>query len=55
MTPQELREWRTKLGISQTKAAEQFGVTLSQYWKWEAGKAAIPKNVDIILNLLADK
>jgi len=55
MKPSELRAWRTSLNISQTKAAEQFDVTLSQYSKWECGKAPIPKKVDIIINLLTNK
>lgn len=53
MKPEELRAWRTSLNISQTKAAEKFGVTLSQYWKWESGNAPVPKTVEIILNLLS--
>ena len=33
----EMRDWRTREGISQEKAAKAMRVTLSTYSKWEQG------------------
>src|SRR5215467_13722312 len=45
MTPQELREWRKALDLTQEDAARALGVTLRGYAKWEAGHAPIAERV----------
>ena len=45
MTPKELIDWRTRLGITQTRAAELLGCSRRAIQLWEAGKNDIPKNI----------
>lgn len=37
MTPEELKQWRESLGLSQRAAAIALGVTLPTYQAWERG------------------
>lgn len=47
MTPDELREWRQALKLTQGEAANIFGVTTRGYAKWEAGEAPIDERTDL--------
>jgi len=37
MTNEELRAWRTAIGITQQAAADALGVTLATFQQWERG------------------
>lgn len=52
MTKQELKIWRKKRKITQSEAAQQFGITLSQYQRLESGYSVIKKYIYIIISLL---
>jgi len=39
MTPQEIKEIRTRLGISQEDFARLLGISLQSIGRWERGKA----------------
>lgn len=41
MTPEDLRERRKRLGLSQRELAEAFGVTQHTISRWEEGKIRI--------------
>ena len=43
LTPEELREWREALGLSQGRAAERVGANPRSWQKWELGERAVPK------------
>jgi DNA-binding transcriptional regulator YiaG len=45
MTPDELKAWRKRLGLTQKKAAEALGVNLATLAKWETGRLPISKVV----------
>jgi transcriptional regulator with XRE-family HTH domain len=38
MTPDDLKQWRASLGMSQRAAAEALGVTPPTYQSWELGR-----------------
>lgn len=46
MTPEQLRDLRSRLGLSQAHMAERVGVSLRKYHAWEAG-APIAKVADL--------
>lgn len=52
MTKQQLKAWRKKYAITQSEAAHQFGITLSQYQRLESGYSKIGKYIEIIISLL---
>lgn len=41
MTGQELKEWRTRMGWIQQKAADELGITRAWYQQMEKGKRAV--------------
>lgn len=45
MTPEEFKQWRKDMGLTQTKAAEVLGVTRSAVAKWEMGERELSKTV----------
>lgn len=47
MTPQQLKSWRKRLGLSQKAASEAIGVSHRQLWAYEAGEADIPLTVEL--------
>lgn len=47
MTPQELRDWRKALDLTQEQAARALGVTLRGYSKWESGTTQIAERVEL--------
>ena len=48
----QLTKWRNQIGISQTKAAELFGVHLETYIDWESGDQPMSQSVsDACANL----
>jgi DNA-binding transcriptional regulator YiaG len=52
MTSEELRAARSEMGLTQTEAAEKFGVSLSGYKKWELGVATIPGPAVLLVKYL---
>ena len=45
MEAEELIEWRKRLNLTQTKAAELIGCSRRGLQKWEKGESPIPKNI----------
>lgn len=45
MTPEELKRWRKRLGLSQQKAADLLGCSKRAIQNWEASKTGIPKSI----------
>lgn len=43
----DLKLWRSRLGITQEKAAELLGVHRITYTNWETGNAPISKSVEL--------
>ena len=52
MTPEQLKKWRISHKMTQKQAAEYVGVKTLQWYRWEAGRAAIPQYVAVIVDLL---
>lgn len=50
----EVKEWREQLGITQTEAAEQLGVTARNYQAYEAGDYAPPISVRKLMTAVAN-
>jgi hypothetical protein len=46
MQPDELKEWRTKLGLTQEEAGQRLGVSRVAFRNWESGGTPIPLMVD---------
>ena len=55
MTPQELRDWRKSLKITQEQAAQALGVTERGYFKWENGDSPITHRVDLAAQMYLRK
>lgn len=53
MTPAQLHSLRTNLGWSQTRLAEELGVTRSTINKWEMGLHPVPPMAEKLLSLLS--
>jgi transcriptional regulator with XRE-family HTH domain len=45
VNPSQLRDWRKRLGLSQTGAADALGLSLRGYQNLEAGTRTIRKHV----------
>jgi len=43
MTPDTLRAVRARLGLTQTEVANELGVDLRTYQRWEAGDTPLPR------------
>lgn len=41
MTPEEFKDLRTRLGLSQTRLAAEWGVTARSVRRWEAGDTPV--------------
>lgn len=52
MTPNELRSELARLGISQVAAGRVLGVYERTIRRWAAGKAPIPRAVELLLERL---
>ena len=46
MTPATLREWQSRLGLSQPAAASALGVSVRTYHGWMQGRRGIPDMVE---------
>lgn len=42
MTPQEFKQIRRRLKLTQQALSDQLGVRLNSLWRWEAGRHPIP-------------
>ena len=49
MTPDELREARARLGLTQAQLAEWLAVGLRTVKGWESGRSPVPKAVELAL------
>jgi DNA-binding transcriptional regulator YiaG len=47
LMPQEIRQWREEMEVSQIEAATLLGFSLRQYCNFELGTSPIPKSVKI--------
>lgn len=54
MTPEALRSWRERLGLSQYKAAEQLGCSRNAYIGWESGKNRVPLYIALACQAIAN-
>ncbi len=52
MTPEELRAFRKKHGLSQRDLAELLGVSAGTVADWETGRNRIPRYLHFVLNCL---
>ena len=52
MTPQELKQARQKLGLSQQKMADLIGTKLRTWQDWEYGVTSVPGPVSALFRLL---
>ena len=55
LTPEELRNWRLKHGLTQQQLAELLGVRHSTISRWETGKHPIPKYMGLLLQCIEEK
>lgn len=53
MTPQQLKEWRKDMKLTQPQAAELVKVSLRTWKYWEAGEKSPPGMLEILLKLLS--
>ncbi len=49
MTPETLKAWRERLGLSQIAAAGILGCCLKTWWNWEHGRSKIPGHLALAL------
>lgn len=47
MRGQELKDWRTKAGLTQAQLAEELGVTSNTVARWERDEMSIPTHVNL--------
>lgn len=52
MTPNRIRSWRLRLGLTQADAAALIGVSPAGWRKWEAADRGIPPPVERLLRLV---
>lgn len=52
LPPEELREIREVLGMSQTQLAGELGVSFNTYWRWEKGCRGVPGPARMALLLM---
>jgi len=53
MTRNELKQIRSRLGVTQTQLAEQLGVTQNTVARWEMGARGIPEPTARLIERLA--
>ncbi|MBP8234615.1 MAG: helix-turn-helix transcriptional regulator [Rhizorhabdus sp.] len=53
MTPEELKNWRRRMKLSQAKAAEMIGCSRRGLQQWESGKTEIPKSIALAVAAVA--
>jgi DNA-binding XRE family transcriptional regulator len=49
MSPDDLKEWRARLGLSQAGMAEALRLSKRTYEAWEQGRFAIPAYLELAL------
>jgi len=49
MTKRQFRNLRKSIGLSQTKLAQEMGVTLRTITRWETGEFPIPRIAELAL------
>ena len=47
-TPTKMKQWRTRLGITQVKAAELLGVSERMYIRYETNENNITKTIALL-------
>jgi transcriptional regulator with XRE-family HTH domain len=54
MTPRQLREFRKRLGLSQTAFAKGIGVAPNTVARWERGELAMRESTRLMLKFLVE-
>ena len=54
MTPADLRAWRSRLGLSQIRAAALLGVHAVTLCRWERGRAPMPPMLRLACQAITD-
>lgn len=52
MSPEQLREWRARLGFTQGECARLIGVDHRSWQRWELGERHVPPPVQRLLHLI---
>jgi DNA-binding XRE family transcriptional regulator len=52
MEPNDLRQMRKSLGLTQTQLGKELGISRRQIVEWETGKRPIRRMVDLALRML---
>jgi len=52
MTPENIKKWRDRLGLSQPQMARYIGIPESTYIKWETGRREPPAIAERAFELL---
>jgi transcriptional regulator with XRE-family HTH domain len=53
MTPNELKDWRKKNGLSQAAAAAKLGCSRRGIQQWESGAYPVPKKVALAVTAVS--
>lgn len=53
MTPRALWEWRSRLGLNKTEAAEALGLSRNGYTSYEEGRTRIPLHIALACAAIA--
>lgn len=53
MTPQDFTDWRGRLGLSKTAAADALGISKNMPSRYETGEAKIPKYIALACSAVA--
>lgn len=52
MSPQELRSWRARMGMTQAALAAALGLGLRTVTGWERGEAAVPRLAQLAIEAI---
>lgn len=52
MTPEHLKTWRKKMGLSQVGLAKLLHHTTQAVYQWESGRRKVPGFLDVLLPLI---
>ncbi len=55
MTKRQFKKLRNSIGLSQTKLANEMGVTLRTISRWERGEFPIPKIAELALTTVVSE
>lgn len=55
MTPAEFRDTRKAMGLTQAELAAELDVSRSQVYRWENGRAPVPRMAEIAIGQIAER